>query len=44
MTRRFKRFLRMLGKNFQQFTLSPTFIIKDGMVAMPAFESEETGY
>lgn len=33
----------VLGKNFQQFTLSPTFIIKDGMVAMPAFESEETG-
>ncbi len=33
----------VLGKNFQQFTLSPTFIIKEGMVAMPAFESEETG-
>lgn len=33
----------VLGKNFQQFDLKPTFIIKDGMVAMPAFESEETG-
>jgi cytochrome c-type biogenesis protein CcmF len=33
----------VLGKNFQQFELKPTFIIKDGMVAMPAFESEETG-
>ncbi len=33
----------VLGKNFQQFALSPTFIIKEGMVAMPAFESEETG-
>ena len=33
----------VLGKNFQQFQLAPTFIIKDRMVAMPAFESEETG-
>ena len=33
----------VLGKNFQQFQLTPTFIIKDRMVAMPAFESEETG-
>jgi cytochrome c-type biogenesis protein CcmF len=34
---------QVLGKNFQQFDLKPTFIIKGGMVAMPAFESEETG-
>jgi cytochrome c-type biogenesis protein CcmF len=34
---------QVLGKNSQQFTLSPIFIIKGGMVAMPAFESEETG-
>ncbi|RXK50959.1 cytochrome c biogenesis protein CcsA [Aquirufa rosea] len=34
---------QVLGKNFQQFSLSPLFIIKDGMVAMPSFESEETG-
>ncbi|MEY4273458.1 MAG: hypothetical protein RL638_406, partial [Bacteroidota bacterium] len=33
----------VLGKNDQRFELKPTFIIKDGMVAMPAFESEETG-
>ncbi|MHA8053074.1 cytochrome c biogenesis protein CcsA [Aquirufa sp. Wall-65K1] len=33
----------VLGKNFQQFSLAPLFIIKGGMVAMPAFESEETG-
>ena len=33
----------VLGKNFQKFDLKPIFIIKDGMVAMPAFESEETG-
>jgi cytochrome c-type biogenesis protein CcmF len=34
---------QVLGKNSQQFTLSPIFVIKGGMVAMPAFESEETG-
>ncbi|CAM4148757.1 cytochrome C biogenesis protein [Cytophagaceae bacterium 50C-KIRBA] len=34
---------QVLGKNFQQFSLAPLFIIKGGMVAMPAFESEETG-
>jgi len=33
----------VLGKNDQKFELKPVFIIKDGMVAMPAFESEETG-
>jgi cytochrome c-type biogenesis protein CcmF len=33
----------VLGKNDQRFELKPTFIIKDGLVAMPAFESEETG-
>jgi cytochrome c-type biogenesis protein CcmF len=33
----------VMGKNDQKFELKPTFIIKDGMVAMPAFESEETG-
>jgi cytochrome c-type biogenesis protein CcmF len=31
---------QVLGKNSQQFTLNPTFIIKGGLVAMPAFESE----
>ena len=33
----------VLGKNDQKFELKPVFIIKDGMVAMPAYESEETG-
>jgi cytochrome c-type biogenesis protein CcmF len=33
----------VLGKNDQKFELKPIFIIKDGMVAMPAYESEETG-
>lgn len=33
----------VLGKNDQRFDLKPTFVIKDGLVAMPAFESEETG-
>lgn len=33
----------VMGKNDQKFELKPTFIIKEGMVAMPAFESEETG-
>jgi cytochrome c-type biogenesis protein CcmF len=33
----------VLGKNDQRFELKPTFVIKDGMVAMPAYESEETG-
>jgi cytochrome c-type biogenesis protein CcmF len=33
----------VLGKNYQQYELNPVFVIKDGMVGMPAFESEETG-
>lgn len=31
------------GKNFQNHQLSPLFIIKDGLLGTPAFESEETG-
>jgi cytochrome c-type biogenesis protein CcmF len=34
---------QVLGKNYQQYELNPVFVIKDGMVGMPAFESEETG-
>ncbi|MFM1912229.1 MAG: hypothetical protein RIR51_67 [Bacteroidota bacterium] len=33
----------VLGKNFIQYSLKPQFIIKDGLVAMPAFESIESG-
>lgn len=33
----------VLGKNFTQYSLNPQFIIKDGLVAMPAFENLESG-
>lgn len=35
--------IKVLGKNAENHVLNPVFVIKDGMVAMPAFENEETG-
>lgn len=35
--------IQVMGKNAENYELKPVFVIKDGMVAMPAFENEETG-
>lgn len=35
--------IEVLGKNNENHVLKPVFVIKEGMVAMPAFENEETG-
>jgi cytochrome c-type biogenesis protein CcmF len=38
-----KAVVKVMGPNFREYMLEPTYIIKDGLVAMPPFENEELG-
>ncbi|MFD1816295.1 cytochrome c-type biogenesis protein CcmF [Pseudarcicella hirudinis] len=38
-----KAHFKVIGKEFQSYEITPIFIIKDGMIATPSVESEETG-
>ena len=35
--------IKVMGKEFIQYNIKPTFVIRDGMVAMPPVENDEVG-